>query len=464
MHFENDIFLSFKSSDEVTLKWIKSFKIHLSKVMSQLFNKDIKIITSSDISNSSEVMMTTGAFVTVLTNEYLTDSVENSFLSEFNKLSKGKRIFKVTKEDIPVENQTEILSQLKAYDFHHSELDNNQKINQDKFFKTEGERLYWLKTVDLAYAVYNATVPEKSENKLKNISKSIFVAEVSDDQQKYRDTVMRELQYHGYNVLPQKALPNNRIDFEQTVKDNVSDSVLSIHILGEKYGEKVSGETISKVELQNKLVNEINKKTGVERLIWVNPELKEFDEDQSIYLESLKKDIEELEGAELVQTPLEIFKTIITNKLSGEFAGRKNKVNTKKGTSKSIYLINGKEDTENVKGLQDWITSKGYELINSDFDGKRGDIVEMHRQKLVNCDGAIVYYAHSNLQWVKMKMQDLVKAPGFGRTKPMDFTAVYSTLKEELPKNSFLANFISIKQEGGNVNEDGLKEVTVKLS
>jgi len=464
MHFEYDIFLSYKTSNEEVKTWIGNFRGHLSKVLSQLFNKEIKIITSSDISNSSEVMMTTGAFVTVLTEEYLTDSVENSYLNEFNKLSQGKRIFKVTKDDISIDAQSEFLRQIVAYDFYHSELSNNQKINQDKFFKTEAERLYWLKIVDLAYAVYNATVPEKSENKLKNISKSVFVAEVSEDQQKYRDTVMRELQYHGYNVLPQKTLPNNKIDFEQSVKDAALESVLSVHILGEKYGEKLPNDSISKVDFQNKIVTEVNKKTGVERLIWVNPELKEFDEDQSIYLESLKKDIEELEGAELVQTPLEIFKTVITNKLSGEFSGRKKKETSKKEGSKSIYLINGKEDAENVKPLQDWVTSNGYELINSDFDGKRGDIVEKHRQKLVNCDGAMVYYAHSNPQWIRMKMQDLVKAPGFGRTKPMDFTAVYNTLDEELPKNSFLTNFLSIKQEGKSINADGLKEITVKLS
>ena len=464
MHFEYDIFLSYKTSDEEVLGWIDNFKSHLSKVLSQLFNKDIKIITSKEISNSSEIMMTTGAFVSIVTKDYLSDSVENSYLSEFNKISQGKRIFKVTKENISSDSQTEILKQSVAYDFYHTDLSHNEKIDQDKFFKTEAERLYWLKVVDIAYAIYNTTVPEQSENKLKNISKSVFVAEVSSDQIKHRDTVMRELQYHGYNVLPFKTLPNNKIDFEQTVKDAVSEAKLSIHILGEKYGEKLPDSDISKVEFQNKIVTDVTKKTGIERLIWINPELKEFEDAQNVFLENLKKDIEELEGAELVQTPLEVFKTVVINKINSDSKRSSGSSDNGKSNAKSIYIINGQEDAENIKSLEDWVKSNGYEVINSDFDTKQGNLVEKHRQNLVDCDGAIVYYAHSNPQWIRMKMQDLVKAPGFGRTKPMNFTAVYSTLDEDLPQNNILSNFLYIKQNGDELNNDELKEITIKLS
>lgn len=465
MHFEYDIFLSYKTSNEEVKEWINNFKNHLSKVLSQLFNKKINIVVSTDIKNSSEVMMTTGAFIAIITKDYINDSIENSFLNEFNHISKGKRIFKITKENIKLDEQTELLKQLIAYDFYPAEMANNQKITQDKFFKTEGERLYWLKVVDLAYAVYNATITDTSLNKLKNTSTSVFVAEVSSDQEKYRDNIVRELQYYGYTILPEKSLPNNTIDFEQIVIENASKSKLSIHILGESYGESMpNSNAISKVELQHAILNDVNKKTGIERLIWVNPELKNFDEKQSAFLQNLKKDIETLKGAELIQTPLEIFKTIINNKLSGSFEGRKNKINKVKSNSKSIYLINGKEDTEKVKQLQKWITNNGYDLITSDFDGKRGEIVEKHRAKLVNCDGAIVYYAHSNPQWIKMKIQDLVKAPGFGRTKPMNFTAVYSTIDEEITQNNNLQNFIHIKQQGDELNNSGLKEITLKLT
>ena len=127
MQFEYDIFLSFKTSNEEVKGWIDNFKEHLTKVLSQLFDKEIKIVSSNDLKQSSEVMMTTGAFVSILTDEYLNDPVEVSYLNEFNKLSKGKRIFKVTKNNIPLDDQSEILRQLNNYDFHGADSANNQK-------------------------------------------------------------------------------------------------------------------------------------------------------------------------------------------------------------------------------------------------------------------------------------------------------------------------------------------------
>lgn len=463
MHFQYDIFLSYKASDEGLSAWVASFKGHLNKVLSQLFNKPISIISASDISSSADVMMATGAFVSIVTPEYLTDSIEQSYLSEFNKLSKGKRIFKVVKEQLPKDKETELLKQLISYDFYHASLANNHKIDQDRFFKTEAERLYWLKVVDLAYAIYNATVPPKEENRIKNLSKTIFVAEVSEDQVKFRDTIVRELQYHGYNILPAKPLPSNKIDFEQSVQDNIQESQLSVHIMGEKYGEILQDDTVSRVEYQNRIAASLSKKKNVDRLIWVSPQLIEFEEKQKIYLEQLKKDIDELEGAELVQTPLEIFKTIIENKLSGK-RNSSQKEGKKKTSSKSIYLINGKEDHQQIEALKKWLEDSGYDVLPSVFEGNRADVVETHRHHLAMCDGALVYYAHSNPQWIRMKMQDMVKAPGFGREKPMDFTAIYTTVDEELPPNQNLNDLVYIKQQGNDLNKEGLKEIAIKLS
>ena len=105
MHFEYDIFLSYKSSSEEVNQWISRFKSHLSKVLGQLLNKDVKIISSGEISNSSDVMMSTGAFLAIVTDDYLKDSIENSYLKEFEKIAKGKRLFKVTKTNVPSSDQ-----------------------------------------------------------------------------------------------------------------------------------------------------------------------------------------------------------------------------------------------------------------------------------------------------------------------------------------------------------------------
>jgi hypothetical protein len=462
MHFEYDIFLSFKTSNSEEQEWINRFKEHLTKVLTQLFNKKIKIISSADIQNSSEIMMTTGAFVAIITTEYLKDKLELSYLHEFHKLSQGKRIFKVVKELVDEGEETEFLAQSLPFDFHHAQLANNQTTTNDRYFKTEAERLYWLKVVDVAYNVYLSTVPQKSENRIKNAQKTVFVAEASPDQQKQRDIIIRELQYQGYNIVPQKPLPKNKIDFEQVVNDYITECHLSVHILGEKYGALLQNEPISRVEAQNKIAANIAKNQHVERLIWINPQLKDFEEKQQSYLQQLKKDIDELEGAELVETPLEIFKTIIDNKLTSENS-KVNQTKLSKKSSKSIYIINGKEDEKNVQSLIEWVNANGYEPLVSNFDGDRRDVVENHRKNLADCDGAIIYYAHSNPQWIRTKLQDLIKAPGFGREKPMNFKAVYSTINEELPVIP-INDLMHINQPSAELNKEGLKEITIKMS
>lgn len=464
MYFEYDIFLSYKTSNKEVEEWISNLRAHLSILLGQILNKPINIISSREVETSSDIMMSTGVFVAIETQEYLTDSVEQSYLAEFNKLTKGKRIFKIVKEQLQDKNaETELLKSLLPIDFSHADLQHNQKINHDKFFKTEAERLYWLKVVDLAYVIYKSTISETDQKVIKNTSKIVFVAETSKDQIKFRDIIVRELQSHGYKILPDNPLPYNKIDFEQQVLGYLKESNLAIHILGEQYGELIEGGKMSRVEVQNRLASEVYKvNKTLERLIWVSPQLENFEGNQNIYLEQLKKDINELEGAELVQTPLEIFKTIIRNKLSINQKQLQKQEAEIKGEGKSIYVINGQEDKEKVTEIENWIEKNGYHLIKSDFDGKRGELVENHRKKLALCDGVIIFYAHSNPQWIKMKLQDLIKAPGFGRKSPMLGKAIYTLIDEELPKTR-VNDLLVINQNGGGFNSDGLKELVIKM-
>ena len=44
------------------------------------------------------------------------------------------------------------------------------------------------------------------------------------------------------------------------------------------------------------------------------------------------------------------------------------------------------------------------------------DIRQLHIQNLVDFDGVIIYSQEVNEYWVKMKLLDILKSPGFGRT------------------------------------------------
>ena len=53
--------------------------------------------------------------------------------------------------------------------------------------------------------------------------------------------MMRELRSHGFEVLPKNAITGNRREMEMTIKDNLSNSRLSLHLIGEDYGDSIEG-------------------------------------------------------------------------------------------------------------------------------------------------------------------------------------------------------------------------------
>jgi hypothetical protein len=55
------------------------------------------------------------------------------------------------------------------------------------------------------------------------------------------------------------------------------------------------------------------------------------------------------------------------------------------------------------------------------------DVRKRHIENLQNFDGAIIFKGKVNDQWVRMKVLDLLKAPGFGRKKPIQGKAIVGT-------------------------------------
>jgi hypothetical protein len=53
------------------------------------------------------------------------------------------------------------------------------------------------------------------------------------------------------------------------------------------------------------------------------------------------------------------------------------------------------------------------------FDGELLASRQKHIDNLRNLDAAIIFKGNVNNQWVRIKAFDLLKAPGFGRKKPI---------------------------------------------
>ncbi len=78
------------------------------------------------------------------------------------------------------------------------------------------------------------------------------------------------------------------------------------------------------------------------------------------------------------------------------------------------------------------------------FEGDLLDVRKRHIENLRNFDGAIIFKGKVNDQWVRMKVLDLLKAPGFGRKKPIKGKAILSSSSPSSAIESFKTQNVTL--------------------
>jgi hypothetical protein len=300
-----------------------------------------------------------------------------------------------------------------------------------------------MKIVDLAYDIYDTLVflkDDDAKTEVRNIfkRKTIYLAETGHDLSVQRNIIKRELQRHGYVVLPNQTLPGNLRDLEQIARKDIAESNLSIHLIGSAYGEIPVGSDRSVVDIQNKLAAEksIRAKENMDeftRLIWISPNLNNASERQKSFIENIKRDVEAQEGAEILQTPLEDFKNIMREELV-ESEERKG---TEELAGRSVYLMHDRIDVQDVKPIREVLEKSGFRVLVPEFEGELLELRKKHIENLKSFDAAIIYKGKVNEQWVRMKALDLLKAPGFGRKKPIMGKAILTAPGSTMNVESF---------------------------
>jgi len=316
------------------------------------------------------------------------------------------------------------LRSLIGYDMYQLDPDSGQTTEYTDYFSTEAERQYWMKMVDLAYDIYDTLMRLRGEGPTEVRTlyerKAIYLAETGHDLSVQRNIIKRELQRHGYLVLPGSTLPSRRDELEQAVERDLEASSHSIHLIGAAYGEIPEGSDISVIEIQNNLAAKKSQRAkeaneSFSRLIWIYPHITNASQKQQTFIERIKRDAEVQEGAEILQTPLEDFKNIMREEL---LEGDDRTISHSSG-SPSVYLVYDRADGEAVGPVKKALEENGFQVLTPAFEGEVLELRRKHIDNLRSFDIAVIYKGQVNEQWVRMKLLDLLKAPGFGRKKPI---------------------------------------------
>lgn len=471
MALDIDVIIAFAEKDNESaskdLGWVTQFKKFLELMLFQVLGKKPNIVLKEEFdSMTASTMDNAAVLVAVLSKEFIEsgrclDTVESFYKATSS--TKASRVFKVMKSPLSNAEQPPRLRNLIGYDMYQLDSETGLMKEYADFFSDEAEKQYWMKMVDLAYDIHETLIylrEGETNAAVKNIfkRKTIYLAETGHDLSVQRNIIKRELQRHGYIVLPNHTLPAQFSELEKMVKKDLEECSLSIHLIGSAYGEIPDGADQSIIDIQNQLAAEQSgtKKSRSEefsRLIWISPNLKNASDRQKAFIDTIKRDIEAQEGAEILQNPLEDFKNIMRE----ELLESNERVAAEESNGKSIYLLHDRVDDQAVKPYREAIVKNGFNVVEPVFEGDLLNVRKSHIDNLRNLDGAIIFKDKVNDQWVRMKVLDLLKAPGFGRKKPILGKAIISSSTTPANMETFKSQNLTLISGDQNKTLESLK-------
>lgn len=435
MKFDIDVLIIFADQDnepsgEGNPGWVSQFRRFLELMLAQVLGEKPNVLLKSEHDSLTSPRLDNAAtLVTILSKDFCKSGPCLDHTEAFVKASEDTpqtigRIFKVFKNYIPVMDQPPRLRPLIGYDMYQLDPDSGQTTEYTDYFSTDAERQYWMKMVDLAYDIYDTLMRLRGEGPAEVRTlyerKAIYLAETGHDLSVQRNIIRRELQRHGYLVLPGRTLPSNREELEKVVERDLEASSHSIHLIGAAYGEIPEGSDISVIEIQNNLAARKSQRAKeanetFSRLIWIYPHIANASQKQQTFIELIKRDAEVQEGAEILQTPLEDFKNIMRE----ELLEADDRITSYTSGGPSVYLVYDRVDRDAAAPLKTALEDSGFQVLTPALEGEVLELRRKHIDNLRAFDIAVIYKGAVNEQWVRMKLLDLLKAPGFGRRKPI---------------------------------------------
>ncbi len=490
--FENDIFISYAHIDNQPLSkdqegWIDSFHRALEIRLQELLGDRPKIwrdpkLQGNDVFSDTLVDQFSKAalLVSVFSPRYVKSDWCKKELQEFLQVAEKtkslvignkSRVFKVLKTLVPLELQPPEVQGMLGYEFFQVDKATGKPSEFRQEFGPEAIQNFWAKLDDLAWEIHQLLEILKKQNgkngKHAAVAPSapsapatgpaIYLAETSFDLKGERDKIKREFEHKGYAILPDQALPLEAEACKAAVRSHLAKCKISVHMIGENYGVIPEGDFCSVVHLQNDLAAEHSRdEAAFSRLIWMPAELEARDPRQQEFVAFLQKDHEAQKGADVLQTPLENLKTVIEDKLRAKPKLEKKSAAAARTGPLRVYLICDKIDLDAASKLEDFLFDRGFEVFPPILEADEGEVHDAHKEQLLLCDAAVIYYGQAGDSWLREKMRDLIKAKGYGRDKPMLTNMIYLDAPETPPKQRFRTHEAMVIKNFGPFSPEAL--------
>ena len=441
MAYEGDAFISYAHIDNRVLGegragWVANFQRALETRVAQFIGRDANVWWDPELRGNDdfsdvliERLRNVAALVSIVSPGYVNSRWGRRELSEFCRVAAQQgglqihdkaRLFKVLKTPVPRDEHPPELQPFLGYEFYKVEPDSGRVRELSEMFGPEAEREFWIRLDDLAYDMCRLLEVVHEDHALPFVlpesGTTVFLAETTSDLKSERDALKRALQQHGLRVLPSSALPLSEAEVAATVRDDLAACRLSIHLFGRTYGLVPEGAEASLPEIQSELAAERAAAGDFSRLLWIPQGLPPTDERQQELLQRLRLDERMERGTDLLEGSLEDLRTLISQRLKEAPKPARSDSATEMPGLSSVCFIYDQRDETVVAPWAD-LFFKEFEVLHPVFDGDEKDLREAHEESLRTCDGVVVFAGAGNDAWLRRKLTDIQKSPGYGRTK-----------------------------------------------
>ena len=464
MHFDGDAFISYAHLDNVELVeggkgWVANLHRALEVRVAQLLGKTPHIWRDPKLKGNDlfadtlvERLQRVALLISVVSPRYIKSDWTLRELNEFWAAAERQggvrvrdkaRVFKVLKTPVAMEKTPEYLKQLLGYEFYKVDPETGKIRELNEVFGAEAQREFWVKLDDLAHDICELLesieeIADTDENRdLTRLeledAEAVYLAATTTDLREERESIRRDLQQHGYTVLPDRVLPHVADELQAAVRADLARSCMSIHLIGRTYSFVPEGGVDSLVEVQHELATERAAQGSFSRLLWMPSELTVEDDRQESVVQRLRLDPRISGNADFLETHFEDLRTVIQEWLHRQHQAREQAkrqstpdahpperagVTQNAGVAPRLYLIADQRDGPVLSSWVDALFPQHIEVIRPMFDGDEADLRAYHEENLAHTDGVLILYGAGNELWLQRKLRELQKSAGYGRTKP----------------------------------------------
>ena len=443
--------------DKTIGDWIGDFRKNLNTILKRQLKRDLEFrVLVPDAKTNLDFLEVTAVTVIFMNGSFSSSKNYMKLLDALNdKLGSGKG------DQVREEQVVKLLLSPDGHDLasnylkFHSTAEFYGMKEGKGILSDAGSISYWSKLLDIGSSFEKIiSEMENTEGPAAGASTLVFLANTTGDQDFIRDILRRELIQHGHRVEPEidlRFIPGDPVKYLNTILEKAK---IAVHIFGNEYGEEFAGSGTSLPEFQMQHVSEYLEKidkekqaqaTGLIRLIWISPEITPVDDKQIEFLNQTRQNIEKLRRTEIIQAPLELFKSILLKRLRQ--VGEGALLVPGKTDKKVVYIIHDRRDEGEASTLREKFSAAGMEAVMIDFGRGQSNLINIHKENLVRCDAALIVYGHTNRYWLSSKMKDLLKAPGFGRRHPLAAKGVVVSGTDDLKGLQLPDDMILVKKK-----------------